>query len=162
MLIVNKIKEICFNVATFGKLGEWWIGGFLATVIVFPSLFLGRFLYGYFPTIFYWLVFILVVFSFVSIYLALNIISDKYPSVIVLDKVWGMFVAFAYIPLQWKLMLVGFVLFHMINFLRPILFCKTLGKRIDELPFKLGIIVGDLISGLICNIFLQLIVWIME
>lgn len=162
MLIMNKIKEICFNVATFGKLGEWWIGGFLSTVAAFPILFSGRLLYDVSPNLFWWSILVLFILSFVSIYLALNVISDEYPSVIVLDKVWGMIVAFAYIPLQWKLILFGFVLFHLINFLRPLLFCKTLGKKIDELPFHLGVIVGDLVSGLICNLFLQLIVWIME
>ncbi|MBD3231677.1 hypothetical protein GF322_03365 [Candidatus Dependentiae bacterium] len=162
MFIFQKIKEISFKLASFGRLGQSTLGMFLSSLAAFPILFLGRILYDINSTIFYWFIGLVVVFSIVIISFALHFISDEYPSNIVLDKVIGMMLTFAFIPLRWKLMLFGFVFFHVVNFFRPFLFCKTLGKRINELPFGLGILAGDVVTGVICNIFLQIIVWVVR
>ena len=160
MSILAKIKDISFAVATFGKIGEWKGGFLLASLAAFPVLFLTRGVYDIAPDFYYWFFAILLILSFVCIYLAINFISDKYPSVIVLDKVLGMMLTFFLIPLKFKLMLFGFILFHAINLLRPYVFSKNLGQRIDDLPLGLGIIAGDLVSGLMSNIILQLMVWV--
>lgn len=162
MLILEKLKKISFDIATFGGLGDWKSGGILASFLAFPILLLGKVLYNFIPTYFFWIISFLILLSFLVIFLALRFISDKYPSQIVLDKVIGMVITFVCVPLKWKLMLFGFIFFHALNFFRTFLFCKTLGEKMDDLPFGLGIIVGDIISGLMCNIVLHLIVWIMN
>ena len=161
MVILEKIKEICFNVATIGGLGKWRTGSFLASLLAFPLLIFDRILYDISPTLFYWFICLFLVFCWLVIYFALNFISDEYPSTIVIDKVIGMMITFAFIPLKWKLMVFGFIFFHVVDFFRPLVLREGLGRKINELPFGLGILAGDAVSGVICNLFLQLIVWLM-
>jgi len=161
MYILEKLREVCFNVATIGKLGEWRGGGFIASLFAFPLLLVSRFFYDVAHYIFYWTVGIFILFYFLIIYLALGFISDRYTSDIVLDRIVGMFIAFAFVPLKWKLMLLGFIMFHVINFFRPFFFYKILEEKIEKFSLSLKIFVGSLLSGLICNIFLQLIIWVM-
>ena len=162
MLTLQKAKEVSYNIATFGKFGKSTLGMFLASLLAFPILFVDRIFYNIWPSLSYWFLGLVFVSSALIILLALNLISDEYPSNIVLNKVIGMMITFAFIPLKLKLMLFGFIFFHIINFLRPFLFNKTIGEKISNLPFGLGILVGDIITGVFCNIFLQIIVWVVQ
>ncbi len=162
MVILEKIRELSFNIATLGKLGEWRAGGLIASFFAFPLLLIFR-LGGDFIQSFFWvLVGIFIIFYFLIIYFALTFISDRYPSDIVLDRIVGLCIAFAYVPLKWKLMFLGFVMFHIINFFRPFFFYKILEEKIERFSFSLKIFIGSILSGAICNIFLQLIVWVMD
>ena len=161
MFILKKLNEISFDIASLGKIGKWNGGGILASSFAFPIILIGNILFDFSPAFFYWSLAVLAGISLLIIFLAVNFVAaDRYPSDIVLDKVWGMIVTFAFVPLKWKLMIFGFVAFHIINFLRPFLFNKSLGERLEHLPFGVGIWAGDLVSGFFCNIFLQLIIWV--
>jgi phosphatidylglycerophosphatase A len=162
MLIFDKIKKLSFKIATVGGMGEWRSGKLLASLFAFPILFLFKVFYGIAPNFLFWLILGLVFCSVLVVHFALSFVPGESSSPIVLDKVIGLMITFAFIPLKWKLMIFGFVLFHLINIFRPFLFCKTLGKNIEKLPGAIGIVAGDAISGIICNVFLQLIVWIMS
>ena len=161
MAILEKIKKFSFNIASIGGLGRWKTGNFVASLLAFPLLAVDRILYNFSSTLFYWFVALSLGFGWLITYFALKFISDEYPSSIVINKVIGMMITFAFIPLKWKLMVFGFIFFHIVDFFRPILLREGLGRKINELPFGLGILAGDIVSGVICNVFLQLIVWLM-
>ena len=162
MLFLEKIKKISLNIATFGRLGRLGrVGGIIASVVAFPLIFSGKFIYEISPQFFWWMVAIFSAISFFVVFLANLYLPEEDSSRIIYDEVIGVLVAFIYVPLAWKIMVFGFILFHIINFLRPFLFCNFLGRKIENLPLGIGIFAGDLISGLVCNLFLQLMVWVM-
>ncbi|MFC1894466.1 phosphatidylglycerophosphatase A [Candidatus Dependentiae bacterium] len=161
MVVLEKIKEYSYNIATIGGLGKWKTGAFIASLLAFPLLIFDRFLYVCSASVFYWFIFLLVAASCLIIYFASNFVDHGYVDNIVWDKVIGLMLTFAYIPLKFRLMLFGFIIFHLINFLRPFILRKCLVQKINELPLGIEIISGDIISGFICNFFLQLIFWIM-
>ncbi len=162
MKFLENIKEHCYKIATLGRIGRWWFGGIIATIFAFPVIVLGKFIYEFSSTFFYWSTGITLIISFLIVWIATKHISTQYSANIVIDKVIGMCVAFFFVPLHWKMILFGFILFNVINFLRPILFRKSLGDNIEKLPLGVGIISGDIISGITSNLIMQLIIWVMS
>ena len=43
------------------------------------------------------------------------------------------------------------------NLVRPFLFCKMLGEKVENLPAGLGVLAGDVVSGVITNLFLHVV-----
>ena len=81
---------------------------------------------------------------------------------IVLDKIIGVMAAFIYVPLKLRVVIFGFILFHVINTFQVFNFYKRIIKYAESLPGALGIIGSDILSGLLVNLFLQLIYWVMR
>ena len=153
------LTKISFEVTTFHGLGKSWIGRILAPVFAFPLLFLFRMFFEFDSNIFYWTVLVLAALIFVMVTLVLRM-PDFNRSSIVLDETVGNMVSFIAIPFKFKLMLFGYILFFVINFLRYPLFKNFLGSKLDNLPGAFGIFAGDLFTGFITNIFLQLLLWV--
>ena len=119
MFILEKLREMSFNIASFGKLGEWSGGGILASFFAFPIILIGGALFDFSSSLFYWVLAILAGLSFFVFFFAVNLVSsDKYSSNIVLDKIWGMIITFAFVPLKWKLMVFGFARYGWLSFSR--------------------------------------------
>jgi phosphatidylglycerophosphatase A len=158
---MTKIKEICLNISSLGKLGQHrLIGGLIASFAAIPIVFILNFFAEINLSLFYILLLILLILSFGITQLALMLISDKDPGIIVLDKVVGLAAVFIYVPLTIKFILVGFVLFHILNFLLNYLIMRFVHIDIERLPGAIGILISDILSGLVINLFLRLIIWI--
>jgi len=69
---------------------------------------------------------------------------------IVVDEVVGMFLTMLWIPLTWQNILIGFVLFRILDIWKP------LGiRRFDNYKGEWSVIVDDLVAGVYANIFLR-------
>jgi len=157
MNIVKNLREYCFDISTLWGLGEWKTGSLLSSLLAFPILLIGKIIYRFLPHVIYWISGIGLFFSFLIVSLAYGFLTDKDKSTIVLDRIIGMIVAFLYIPLTFKLMIVGFILFHVIKFFTTFLFYKISNRKMESLFGGVGTVLGDIVSGLLCNVILQII-----
>jgi len=178
MDIFEKIKEISLEVVTFGKLGYIKFGDIIASAFAIPFLFLFKGLYEINESIFYWSISLGLILSIIIIQIAIQkkpveksedeesepevIDTECGEAKIVLDKIIGVMAAFIYVPLKLRVVIFGFVLFHIINTFQVFAFYKRIIKYAENLPGALGIIGSDILSGLLVNLFLQLIYWVMR
>lgn len=73
------------------------------------------------------------------------------PPEIVIDETAGMMVAVVALPVTWQLYLAGFLLFRFLDVVKP------LGIRsLQRLPGSLGILLDDLLAGLLTQLALRL------
>ncbi|MFH0898475.1 MAG: phosphatidylglycerophosphatase A [bacterium] len=155
-----KIKNLCLNIATFGPIGHWATGSLIACLLVIPVLYLLQTLYWINATLFFFACITLVALTIPIIHLALLYPSEKDSSIIVLDRVLGFTLVFFGIPLSVKFLLVGFILFNVLNFLRPFFLFRLWNFSLEDLPGILGLIVGPVVTGIIINVFFQFAAWI--
>jgi phosphatidylglycerophosphatase A len=73
-------------------------------------------------------------------------------SEIVIDEVVGFLVTMTWLPLTWQSVVLGFVLFRLLDIFKP-LFIGTLDRKIKG---GLGVVTDDLAAGLVANIILQI------
>lgn len=78
--------------------------------------------------------------------------NRKDPSCVVIDEVAGMLVAFSFIPYDFKIIILGFIIFRILDTLKP----YPAGK-LQDMHGAFGIMADDLVAGLYTNIVLQLI-----
>jgi phosphatidylglycerophosphatase A len=71
---------------------------------------------------------------------------------ITIDELSGMFVAFLFIPVSIKSLVIGFALFRLLDILKP----PPL-RWVERLPKGLGVMADDLLAGLATNLGLRLI-----
>jgi phosphatidylglycerophosphatase A len=69
--------------------------------------------------------------------------SVKDPQFVVIDEVAGQLVTLIAVPLAWKTLLVGLILFRVFDILKPFPI-----RRLERLPEGTGIVVDDLAAGL--------------
>ena len=72
------------------------------------------------------------------------------PSAVVIDEVAGMMVALALLPLNWRIYLAGFLLFRLLDILKPFPL-----RSVERLPGSWGIVLDDLLAGLAANLILR-------
>lgn len=78
-------------------------------------------------------------------------IWGKDPQRVVIDEVAGIMVTFLFIPVNWTLYLMGFVLFRIFDIFKP------LGiQKCEKWPHGWGIMADDVLAGLYANLILQL------
>jgi phosphatidylglycerophosphatase A len=77
--------------------------------------------------------------------------NKKDPSLVVVDELAGMLLSFYLIPLSWIGLLVGFLVFRLLDIVKPFP-CR----RAEKIPGGMGIMADDLIAGLYTNIVLRL------
>ncbi len=71
---------------------------------------------------------------------------------IVSDEVAGLWLTMIWVPINWKTLVVGFVLFRFFDILKP------LGiRKLDNWRNDWGVLVDDLLAGVYANICLRLI-----
>lgn len=157
----EKIKRILFAFSTFGALGEWSLGGIIASVFAIPMLLLFRSIYWFNTTVFYWLIVLCAGLFVVAVQGAVQIDPERAKRAVVLDKLVGMMIAFVGVGLRWRVLFFGFVLFHLLNTLRPFIFYRKVIRYIERLPGVLGILGAEVLSGLIVNFLLHVIAWVM-
>lgn len=65
------------------------------------------------------------------------------PGIVVIDEVAGQLITFLAVPLSWKSLLAGFILFRGFDILKP----PPL-RQLEQLPGGVGIVVDDVAAGL--------------
>ena len=70
---------------------------------------------------------------------------------IVIDEVIGFLVAMTWLPMTWQSLLAGFLLFRVLDILKPF----PISYLDEKVPGGFGVVVDDLFAGLVVNIILQ-------
>ncbi|HEX8277498.1 MAG TPA: phosphatidylglycerophosphatase A [Segetibacter sp.] len=73
---------------------------------------------------------------------------------IVIDEVAGMMITLLFIPVQFKFVLAGLILFRFFDIAKPLFI-----KKMELLPEGWGVMADDVLAGLYANITLQIIVF---
>ncbi len=81
---------------------------------------------------------------------AARILGAKDPRPVVIDETAGLFMALAGIPIGWATLAGSFVLFRVMDVLKP-----PPARRSERLPGGWGIVADDLIAGLYANLALR-------
>jgi phosphatidylglycerophosphatase A len=79
-------------------------------------------------------------------------LNKKDPSCIVIDEVGGMLIAYSFMPVDLKIIILGFIIFRILDTLKPFP-----AERVQRIRGAVGIMGDDLIAGIYTNIILQLI-----
>jgi phosphatidylglycerophosphatase A len=72
---------------------------------------------------------------------------------VVIDEVLGMQVSLLFVPVDWRYVLIGLLLFRFFDIVKPLLI-----RRAEKLPAGWGVMADDLLAGIYSNIILQLII----
>lgn len=158
---IEKVKKFCYRFSTFGPIGEWWLGGVLVSLFAIPTLLLFRSLYWLSLPVFYWVLVLLLTFLLVVIQGALQFNPERAQRAIVLDKILGVMIAFVGVGLRWRVIIFGFILFHILNTIKPFMFYRKTVCYIEKLPGILGILGAEILSGFLVNLALRVIAWVM-
>jgi phosphatidylglycerophosphatase A len=86
-----------------------------------------------------------------------KLVNKKDPGCIVIDEVSGMLVALSFIPLDFKIIFLAFLIFRILDTLKP-----YPAARVQNKHGAVGIIGDDLIAGVYTNIVLQFILKIVS
>jgi phosphatidylglycerophosphatase A len=153
------IKKSCVLITSCGMSAHIPLGSLFCSLYAFPLILLIRVVHRFLPAASPWFIGLLLVVSFFALWLALRLPAQEQP-VVTIDKVCGMIIAFAYVPLSWKIAIVGFCAFHLVRMLLPFV-----AQRLAQCDFyRYGAFWGYLllagISGLLVNVLLQIMVWV--
>jgi len=112
-------------------------------------------LYAILPTTvpFYWmLILCLIIGGTIVSQRAENIIGEVDSPKIVIDEICGYFIAMAFLPKTLGLMIVGFVIYRLLDVIKiyPM-------KKLEMLAGGLGIMLDDICAGIITNLILHII-----
>jgi len=112
-------------------------------------------LYAILPTTipFYWMLILCLIIGGTMIsHQAENIIGEVDSPQIVIDEICGYFIAMAFLPKTLGLMVVGFIIYRLLDVIKvyPM-------KKLEMLAGGLGIMLDDICAGIITNIILHII-----
>lgn len=79
-----------------------------------------------------------------------KLFNSKDPKYIVIDEVAGMFLSFLFVAWDFKLLVIGFLLFRVLDTIKP-----YPADRLQNLKGSAGIMLDDIVAGLYANIILQ-------
>jgi phosphatidylglycerophosphatase A len=78
------------------------------------------------------------------------------PGPVVIDEVLGMLVTLAFVPAGWSAMIAGFVLFRVLDVVKP-----YPANRLEKLHGGFGIMADDAMAGVYANIALRILMWLL-
>jgi len=81
-----------------------------------------------------------------------KLFAGKDSKYIVIDEAAGMFLTFLFVPLDFKLMLIGFLLFRVLDTVKP-----YPADRLQNLNGSAGIMLDDIAAAIYANIILQIL-----
>jgi len=81
-----------------------------------------------------------------------KLFNKKDPSRVVIDEVAGILVALVFMPLDLRIIILGFILFRIFDTVKP-----YPADKIQNLHGAVGIMADDIIAGLYTNIVLQVV-----
>ncbi|MFZ3047813.1 MAG: phosphatidylglycerophosphatase A [Desulfatirhabdiaceae bacterium] len=85
-----------------------------------------------------------------------QIIRQKDSGLIVIDEIAGMMVTLLGLPFTFPMVLAGFLLFRVMDILKPFPICYLEMK----VPGGAGVVIDDVVAGVFCNIILR-VAWMM-
>ena len=146
-------ENIFVRLATFGPIGYLPACGTVATA--FSLLFILFFSFLQVPNFLYSLLFFfLLIFGFFVIEKALDFFKKQDPVEIVLDELVGCFIVFWAVPITFFSVVVGFLLFRFFDIVKPFGLKKT-----ELLHGAFGVMMDDILAGLLVNVLLRLILF---
>ncbi|EOR92864.1 Phosphatidylglycerophosphatase A [Arcticibacter svalbardensis MN12-7] len=74
---------------------------------------------------------------------------------IVIDEIAGMYVTMLFVPLSFKTLVVGFLLFRLFDITKPFYI-----RRLEKLPGGLGVMMDDVLAGIYANLILQIALFV--
>jgi len=74
---------------------------------------------------------------------------------VVIDEMAGFLVSMCLLPLAPRVLLAAFVLFRLLDMLKPF----PISFFDKNVPGGYGVVVDDVVAGMITNVFLQIVVW---
>ncbi len=69
-------------------------------------------------------------------------VGEKDPREVVIDEIVALYLSFATFPLNWKVLLAGFLLFRFYDIVKPFP-----ARRLESMPGGWGIVADDLVAG---------------
>jgi ABC-type long-subunit fatty acid transport system fused permease/ATPase subunit len=155
-----KIKSWCLFFSTLGPLGEWQGAAYYATACAVPALYIIKAISWMTPGLF--LFFYLLLSAVVAIVLHFGLIAapDNDRQTFVLGTAFLFTAAFLGISVNVKMMVVGYLFYHLFIAVAPPWFEKTLSCRIQDLPHLAALLVPDLCAAALVNIMLRFILWV--
>lgn len=83
---------------------------------------------------------------------AATLLGRKDPSEVTIDEFVGMLVAFLWLPMTWKSVVVVFVLYRIFDIFKPFP-----ARQSERLPGGVGIMADDVVAGIYANLAFRLI-----
>lgn len=77
------------------------------------------------------------------------------PGPVVIDEVLGMLITLAFIPAGWQAMLAGFLLFRILDVIKPFP-----ADRLEKFHGGFGIMADDAMAGVYANLALRALIWV--
>ncbi|HZQ19292.1 MAG TPA: phosphatidylglycerophosphatase A [Terriglobales bacterium] len=81
-----------------------------------------------------------------------NASATKDPQFVVIDEVAGQWITFLFVPVSWKTLLAGFILFRGFDIVKP-----PPVRQLEKLPGGSGIVLDDVAAGIFALIVMQLL-----
>lgn len=100
--------------------------------------------------LYFWLLCIFLFLGFLTSGAAERILQKKDARQIVIDEIAGIWITFLFIPLDLKLAIIGFVVFRLMDTLKP-----YPASGIQAKKGSLGVMGDDIVAGIYANIILQ-------
>ncbi len=136
------------SIATLGRIGYLPAPGTMGTIAALPLA------YGLSLVSMPWQVVIAIVVSIISYFVidrALQFFTTSDPSQIILDEVAGTLVTFCCVGFSPMAFFVGFVLFRLLDIFKP---CGI--SYVEKLPGAWGVLLDDVVAGVVANLILRL------
>jgi phosphatidylglycerophosphatase A len=76
----------------------------------------------------------------------------KDPQIVVIDEVAGQWTSLLFVPVSWKTLLAGFILFRGFDILKP-----PPVRQLERLPEGTGIVIDDIAAGIYSLVVMQLL-----
>lgn len=139
------------SIVTLGPIGYLPAPGTMASLATIPLVLIANaYLSPTLYLLFCGVIFFLGIFIIQKLRFSFDLSKD--PSHIVIDEVAGCMITFACVPITAKTLIFGFVLFRLLD-----IFKLGLIKKCEELPGAWGIMVDDLVAGLLANVIMQIV-----
>ncbi len=72
---------------------------------------------------------------------------------IVVDEVFGMVISLLFVPLSYKAIVVGFILFRLFDIVKPFYI-----NKMEKIGGGIGVMADDLLAGIYANLLLQIVI----
>ncbi|MCB0389788.1 MAG: phosphatidylglycerophosphatase A [Bdellovibrionales bacterium] len=145
------MKKFIYFFATWGYLGRSpKAPGTVGTIGTLPLAYLFYQFndYGYVIATF--------VFTLFSLFICIayeNVFQTHDPQEVVIDEVAGFLIAMTLLPFTWQAILLAFVLFRVLDILKPF----PIGWADKKIKGGLGVLADDIFAGVFSNVILQIV-----
>lgn len=147
----NRLSSWCKGIATQGAIGYTQAPGTVATIMSIPLLYFLKHLHMS-QSLYLAISMIGLCCGLMIVHKALPYFNESDPSEIVIDEMIGFLFVFIAVDWHWITLLLGFVLFRLIDIYKPFGI-----SFIERLHGAWGIMLDDVAAGLLVNFVLQML-----